>query len=214
MKDLVERFQNSQWKRLDDLNFSKRTILDLLEEGEVLDVGCGDGLLLEYLKKQGLEVTGIDISEKAIEICRERGLTCMQGDITSTLPFVNSSFDSVLIVDVLEHLFQPLDVLREAHRITKQNVFISVPNFVSLPARLQVMFGQVPENNTAYDGHVYWMTWSVIKELLSKSGFQIEKVVLNTFWENVPIIGLVTYLLKKINPSLFALSFIIKARKT
>jgi len=105
------------------------------------------------------------------------------------------------------------EVLKEAHRITRRNLFVSVPNFVSLPARLQVLLGRVPENNTARDGHVYWMTWKVINELLKDTGFVVEELSPNTFWENVPVVGLFTRIMKKLWPSLFALSFIIKAKK-
>lgn len=213
MSSSVERFQNSQWQKLTKLNFSKRTILEILKEGSVLDIGCGDGLLLEHLKNKGHDVSGVDISAKAIEICKQRGLKCSQMDITDKLPFTDSSFDNVLLIDVLEHLFQPQDVLKEAYRVCKKNIFISVPNFVSFPARLQVLLGKVPENNTARDGHAYWMTWKVINNLLAQAGFEREIFVVNTVWERFPIIGSVTRFLARVNPSFFAVSFIIKARK-
>lgn len=213
MSNSVERFQNSQWQKIDELNFSKRAILNLVTHGSVFDIGCGDGLLMEHLKDNGLQVTGIDISDKAIEICKNRGLECRQGDITDTLPFQDNSFDNILLIDVLEHLFQPQEVLKEAHRVCKEYVFISVPNFVSLPARLQVMAGDVPENNTSRDGHAYWMTLSVARSLLEQAGFRIEELITNTFWETIPVAGFVTDALKKVWPSLFALSFVIKAKK-
>ena len=209
----VERFQNSQWKKSDELNFSKRTVLDMVKEGNVLDVGCGDGLLLEHLKNNSLVVSGIDISSTAVDICKERGLDCGQGDISERLPFDDNSYDNVLLIDVLEHLFQPLEVLKEARRVSRKYVFISVPNFVSLSARLQVFFGKVPENNTPRDGHVYFMTMNVIRSLLKQSGLKANEMIVNTFWEKVPAIGLLMATFKKFFPSLFALSFIIKAEK-
>ena len=213
MSRSVEQFQDSQWRRLDELNFSKRAILSLLRKGSVLDVGCGDGLLLEHLKRRGLAVSGIDISAVALRICAERGLDCVQGDISERLPFEDGAFDSVLLIDVLEHLFQPLEVLKEAARVARKHVFISVPNFISLPARLQMLFGRVPENNTPRDGHVYFMTLSVIQALLAEAGLRSETLVVNTFWEGVPVIGRVMAIAAKLLPSLCALSFIIKAEK-
>lgn len=208
MSHSVEKFQNSQWVKLDKINFSKRTILSLVKEGTVLDIGCGDGLLMECLKRENnIKIKGIDISSKAIEICKSRGLDCVQGDITDTLPFADNSFNSVLLIDVLEHIFQPGDVLKEAHRVCTDYVYISVPNFVSFPARLQILLGQVPENNTARDGHVYWMTKKVITDLLNKAGFEVEEIIVNTFWEKV-----LKYV-KNLNQSFFGLSFIIKAKK-
>lgn len=209
----IERFQNSQWEKLNEINFSKRTILEMVKNGSVLDIGCGDGLLLEQLKNKGLTVSGIDISSTAINICKERGLDCIHGDISEKLPFEDNSYDSVLLIDVLEHLFQPIEVLKEARRISKGCVLISIPNFVSLPARAQVFLGRVPENNTPRDGHVYFMTMTVIQSLLKQSGFKIDEIVVNTFWEEIPIVGWGMAVLKKVFPSLFALSFIIKAVK-
>jgi len=208
MSHSVEKFQNSQWVKLDKINFSKRTILGLVKEGTVLDIGCGDGLLMELLKRENnIKIKGIDISSKAVEIAKSRGLDAIQGDITDRLPFKDGEFNSVLLIDVLEHIFQPLDVLKEAHRVCTDYVYISVPNFVSFPARLQILLGQVPENNTARDGHVYWMTKKVITDLLNKAGFEVEEIIVNTFWEKV-----LKYV-KNLNQSFFGLSFIIKAKK-
>jgi methionine biosynthesis protein MetW len=213
MGNSVEQFQNSQWQKLNELNFSKKTILTLVDNGPVLDIGCGDGILLEYLKRKNVIGNGIDISSKAIQICKNRGLDCEQFDITDKLPFKDKSFYSVIMSDVLEHLFQPDVVLKEVHRVCSGYLFISVPNFCSLVARIQVLFGKVPENNTPRDGHVYWMTYEVVKRLLEKSSFKIEKVVVNTFWENKFILGFFLRLLKNLFPSVFALSFIVKAKR-
>lgn len=88
-----------------------------------------------------------------------------------------------------------------------------MPNFVSLPARLQVFFGKVPENSTPRDGHIYWTTYCGILNLLSRSSFEVEYVVSNTFWQDVPVVALFIRILKNIFPSIFALSFVIKAKK-
>ncbi len=209
----VERFQDSQWQKLEELNFSKKTVLLLVTSGNVLDIGCGDGILLEYLRGKGINGKGIDISGKAINICKDRGLDCLQADITGQLPFKDSSFENVILTDVLEHIFQPKLLLSEAHRISSKYVLISVPNFVALPARIQVALGRVPENNTPRDGHVYWMTHKVIKSLLEGAGFEIDTFIVNTIWERFPVIGWLTKTIAKVWPSLFGLSFIVKAKK-
>jgi len=74
MVSSIERFQNSQWEKLKILNFSKKAILGLLNEGSVLDIGCGDGMLLENLKNKGISGRGIDISSRAIKSVRKEGL--------------------------------------------------------------------------------------------------------------------------------------------
>ena len=213
MNHFVEKFQDSQWVKLKDLNFSKKVVLKMVKGKSILDIGCGDGLLLEHIKKEGVIVKGIDISAKAIKLCKDRGLDCGQVDISHPLPFKNNSYEEVLLIDVLEHLFQPIEILKETHRVCREYVYISVPNFVSLPARIQVFLGKIPENNTPHDGHVYWMTHKEISRLLKATGFIIEEVVINTFWENLFMVKYIMRVLKKINPSLFGLSFVIKARK-
>lgn len=209
----VERFQDSQWQKLGRLNFSKQTVLSLIDSGTVLDIGCGDGILMEHLKQKGVTGVGIDISAKAISFCKERGLDCRVADIAEKLPFENGSFDTVILTDVLEHIFQPVELLREAHRVSRRDIAISVPNFASLPARVQMVFGKVPENNTPRDGHVYWMTKRVLFDLLTQAGFAVDILKVNTIWERVPLVGFVTRLCAKMFPSLFALSFIVKAHK-
>ena len=213
MNHLIKKFQDSQWIMLKKLNFSKRIILKMVKGKSILDIGCGDGLILEQLKRKGIVVKGIDISSKANNLCRKRGLDCDQVDIANTLSFKDNSYDEVILIDVLEHLFQPHEILIEAHRVCRKNLYISVPNFVSFPARVQVFLGKTPENNTPRDGHVYWMTYKEITKLLVNTGFVVDKIVVNTFWENILIIKYIMRVLKKINPSLFGLCFVIKARK-
>src|ERR1043166_2084581 len=92
---------------------------------------------------------GLDISEQAVQKCKTAGLDARVFDFAGQpLPFQDRSFDSVVALDVLEHLYDPAQVLREAFRVSRKRVIVSVPNFNSLPARLQVLLGRVPENNT------------------------------------------------------------------
>lgn len=212
----IKTFQDSGWEKPSWLGFSKKTILKIIEGGSILDIGCGDGLLLEELLKvdKARNVIGLDISDKAIERARtQRGLDCRLFDITQKLPFENDQFDAVLLMDVLEHVFMPEAVLNEAVRVSRKNIYISVPNFVSLPARLQVLFGKVPENNTQRKGHTFWFTRKVLRNLIKKGGLNIELEVTNTFWETKFLVGKAVRFLARIWPELFALSFIIKARK-
>ncbi len=90
----------------------------------VLDIGCGGGLLTNYLAKVGHKVTGIDLSESSLRIAR-------QGDSTQNvhyacanaycLPFENGAFDVVAAMDVLEHVEEPSLLLAEASRVLKPN---------------------------------------------------------------------------------------------
>lgn len=216
MDSSIQRFQNIGWENpLDKMHFSRKVVLNNFKENSVIDVGCGSGFLLEKLleKNSGLKVSGLDISPVAIKKAQEKGLDCKLYDITEPLPFADNSFDSALLLDVLEHMFQPEPVLKEAARVARGYVYISVPNFVSLPARTQVFFGRVPENNTLRKGHIFWVTREVIHKLIKNCGLKIEREFINTFWESWPILGSVIKFLVKVWPGLFGLSFVIKAKK-
>ena len=212
----IQKFQNIGWEHpLELLGFNKKMVLDSFKENSVLDIGCGDGFLLKKLleKNKNIKALGVDISPVALGKAKENGIDTMLSDITEALPFENNSFESVLLLDVLEHMFQPEPVLKEAARIAERYVYISVPNFVSLPARMQVLFGKVPENNTLRKGHIFWTTRKVLHSLIKKCGLKIEKEVYTTFWEDKLILGLVMKVLAKIKPELFTLAFAIKVRK-
>jgi hypothetical protein len=93
-------------------------------------------------------------------------------------------------------------------------VILSVPNFASLPARLQAILGRVPENNQPKKGHIYWFTYQVLRSLLQKTGWEIERLAVNTFWSRIPLIGPCMQWCAKTWPGLFALSFVVMARRS
>jgi len=208
----VKKFENVRWENMVQKSFFRHSaILKLIKEKKVLDIGCGDGLFLTALKEKGVEAVGVDISDVAVKKCREKGLNVVLLDANdSSMPFSDKSFELVVLSDVLEHLYNPDDILIEAKRLSKK-VLISVPNFNSLPARLQMLLGRIPENNKPSKGHIYWFNYSVLKDVLAKHGFEIKIIETNTFWENFWGVGVVMKKLKKYFPSLFALSFVVRA---
>lgn len=91
---------------------------------KILDLGCGGGLVSNFLSKQGHEVHGLDISQSSIEIARKydetRKVKYICGSAYST-PYANKSFDIVLAMDMLEHVEEPETVTREASRVIKDD---------------------------------------------------------------------------------------------
>lgn len=208
------KFQNQGWQeKQKELDFKHKAASSLIEKGPILDLGCGDGIFLEHLKRKGVEGIGLDISESAIKLAKSRGVDCRVFDLGGKLPFEDNSFEVVTLIDTLEHLFMPKEVLKEAHRVTKNYIIFSTPNFVSLAARLQVLRGQVPENNTLRKAHVFWATRKVLLQFLKEIGFKVEKEVYDSFYSEKPFLGKIFKILAKIRPEIFALSFIIKAKK-
>lgn len=100
---------------------------------KALDVGCGSGAAMEFLKSKGFEVCGVDMSEDALAFCRQKNLDVVHG-FADRIPYDDKTFDIVLALDVLEHLDRPQDAIREIERILKPGgLFIaSVPAHQSL----------------------------------------------------------------------------------
>jgi SAM-dependent methyltransferase len=95
-------------------------------DATLLDIGCGTGWLAEHFA----DYTGIDGSPDAVAAAAERGRHIVHGDVDQPLPFEDSSFDGVVLKDLLEHVTDPVAVVREAHRVLKPGgrVFASSPD--------------------------------------------------------------------------------------
>lgn len=209
-------FQEHFWGSWDQTEmFRHRAAIDLVRQGPVLDIGAGDGFFLESLKKKrGIEGKGVDLSAVAAEKAEKKGIEVFVVDLANEqFPFADGAFNTVILLDVIEHFFQPELLLAKVSRLTTTDLIMSVPNFSSLPARLQTLLGRVPENNTPRKGHVYWFTWEKLNRLLEAAGFRIEEVRFNANLSRLPFIGAVFLNMAKAWPSLFALSFVVRARK-
>src|SRR6266480_165635 len=99
-------------------------------EGRALDVGCGVGQVVGRLANAGFEAYGVDVSEPNIKRARKVCPKCQLYD-GRTLPFADQFFDSVGALNVLEHVEQPEDFLRELVRVTciGGRLVVSSPNF-------------------------------------------------------------------------------------
>jgi methionine biosynthesis protein MetW len=202
----VKSFEDIRWGvKPQKIQFRHRAAVEFSENIPLLDVGCGDGFLFRLLEPKWVEskkhLFGIDISSVGVEKCREQGFNAMVGDVTENLPYEDKQFKTAVALDILEHVYTPVSLAKELHRVAEV-VIIGVPNFSSLPARLQVLFGKVPENNSPQKGHLQWFNWDVLCSLVEKCGMKIVDVSVNAPW------GL-TFLARKW-PNLFALSFVIK----
>lgn len=95
---------------------------------EILDAGCGTGVMLQDVRLLGT-AEGVDISEEALQLCRQRGLENVRHADVLNLPFVADHFDFVMALDVLEHLDDDSGALREFRRVLKPGgrVFIFAP---------------------------------------------------------------------------------------
>ncbi len=124
-----------------------KIILDVVEtDSRVLDLGCGAGDLLYLLEKEkGAKVQGIEIDEKAIYECVERGLSVFHGDIDSgLLEYPDKSFDYVILNQSMQQVKKAEFVIQEALRVGKK-LIVGFPNFAYFKARLRLFFrGKTP----------------------------------------------------------------------
>ena len=122
------------------------TIAKLVPEGaRVLDLGCGDGALLDLLRRErGCTGYGIEIADAIVLACVQRGVDVIQLNLDQGLSiFEDNSFDVVLQVDTLQHLRNAETMLRETARVGKLGI-VAFPNFAHWPNRLAILRGRMP----------------------------------------------------------------------
>ena len=124
-----------------------KIISDLIEKNtRVLDVGCGDGILMEYLKyNKEIDIRGIEISKDNVQKCLSNGLTVIEGDAEKDLlQFPDGSFDFVILSQTLQAFLNPEIVIKELLRVGKKAI-VTIPNFGFWKVRLHLLIkGTMP----------------------------------------------------------------------
>ncbi len=124
-----------------------QVIADMVTPGKrVLDLGCGDGTLLEYLvTEKQVDGRGVELSQDGVNACVSRGLSVVQGDVDTDLgDYPDDSFDYVILSQTLQAARRPREVLIELLRIG-HSAIVSFPNLGYWRARLHLLwFGRTP----------------------------------------------------------------------
>tara|TARA_B100001057_G_scaffold192681_1_gene193613 strand:- start:1285 stop:1878 length:594 start_codon:yes stop_codon:yes gene_type:complete len=162
-----------------------KVIADLLpNNSRVLDVGCGDGSLMNFLvKEKNIETRGLELDQNNVQDCLNKGLTVIQGDAETELyQFPKKSFDYVILSQTLQAFYKPDKVLNELLRIGK-SVIVSIPNFGYWKVRTSLLlFGKMPVTKTLPN---FWyntpnLHMCTIKDLFnycSDNNINIKKVI-------------------------------------
>lgn len=115
----------------------------------LLDIGCGDGTVIDYLSKHNRlkSAEGIDISKRAVSHVQKKGYKAKVVDITSpefNRFLRNKNYDYVVITEVLEHIYNPENVVKLLYGHVNKALFVSVPNTGFFLHRLRLLFGRFP----------------------------------------------------------------------
>jgi len=130
------------------LRVDLKLVADMVEPGSrALDVGCGDGALLDYLNREKqVDGRGIELSSDGVNACVSSGLSVIQGDADQDLDdYPNQSFDFAILGQTLQATHEPHNVLKNLVRIGKYAI-VSFPNFGYWRVRTSLMFlGKMPQ---------------------------------------------------------------------
>jgi len=131
-----------------------KIIANLIENNtRVLDVGCGDGTLMEFLKdNKKIDIRGIEILKNNVQQCIGKGLTVIEGDAEKDLSqFPDGSFDFVILSQTLQAFLNPEKVISELLRVGKKAI-VTIPNFGYWKIRLHLLIkGTMPVTRTLPD---------------------------------------------------------------
>lgn len=182
-------------------------VLKIIEKGaKVLDVGCGDGAVLKYLKDQAnIEGIGVDLSEKILTQAKQIGIEVIQMDITKlenleALP----EADYILGFEILEHLPNPEEFILKMKNKARQGLIFSFPNSGYFRHRLRLLLGRFPLQWVYHPGeHLRFWTVKDVKWWAAAFGFDLDRLIV---YEGP--LGL-----RKIWPALFGEGIIIKIKK-
>jgi methionine biosynthesis protein MetW len=152
-------------------------MLELLETFDrnqrVLEVGCGNGRLLEKIVGLGFDAIGIDISSEAVARCQEKGLKAERIDVSQGIPY-DEQFEICVSVEVIEHVFDPYHFLAQINGSLKPGAvaILTTPNFGYYVWQWQYLRGNSPSQiHNPY--HVRFFTATYLSEVAQSQGFKV-----------------------------------------
>ena len=160
-------------------------IAEMIPHGaRLLDIGCGDGALLEYLvNAKGVDGRGLELIQQNVNACVARGLSVVQGDADTDLgEYPSGVFDIVILSQTIQATRNPKHVLSELLRIGTRTI-VSFPNFGHWRVRLSLLFkGRMPSTKALahswYDTpNIHLCTIADLAELAHTIGAHIERAL-------------------------------------
>ncbi|MCF6248003.1 MAG: methionine biosynthesis protein MetW [Desulfobacula sp.] len=175
--------------KIDPLRYDLQIIASWIEPGAgVLGLGCGEGDLLHWLKKEkNVKESGIEIEESKVVKCIEKGISVLQGDIYEEIEdYPDNAFDYAICSQTLQQVYEPAKLIQSMMRVAKMSV-VSFPNFGHYNVRLQLAFtGRAPvTKQLPYAWHdtpnIRVLSLNDFEKFSTRIGFNIlKKAAINT----------------------------------
>ncbi len=205
---------------------SHQIALSLIKNNsKILDIGCATGYFAKELLKKGCITYGVDCDvnaiKKAEKYCQEVAVADV--DENDIIPFKKHFFDYVVLMDVLEHLKNPEDVLSTIKPYLKKDgkIIVSVPNVAHASIRWMLFKGEFRYTNTGImdKTHLHFFTQKSLASLIRKTGYRILEFLPTNGMCKVPLLYKITdrlpvvwqYKIACSNPKLFAYQFVVLA---
>lgn len=155
-----------------------RKYLRYKKTGKFLDIGCATGFFINGIRQNtDWEVYGVDFGKAAVNFAKETlKLNAFQGDVTE-LNFPSDYFDFIHINNVLEHVLNPVGVLKECRRMVKTDgiMYLSVPNGFVDSRDLIAFYRSEKQPARSKSGHIFFFPARTMLKILEETGFLIEK---------------------------------------
>jgi len=156
-----------------------RDVLNFVDSGPLLDIGCSFGYTIHAAKQLGLEARGLELDAEVAQYCRSRGYEVDIGTMTE-LPYKSGEFQIVVMKHVLEHTHDPQMALREVWRVLRPGggLFIAVPDsryWKSVRNPYKYHFFDYSDS-LPHTGHCVYYTPDTLTRLITDSGFSVVSV--------------------------------------
>jgi SAM-dependent methyltransferase len=198
------------------------TLMAARPPAKILDLGCSSGLLAERLQGMGHHITGVDLYE--FPDSAERMNAFCRADLSHGIPpEVGTSFDVILMADVLEHLGKPGSLLQQCRDLLtpEGSIMLCVPNIGHWYPRTRATLGMFDyDQRGILDAtHLRFFTRRSIRKLVERSGYTVRRIepvglpldALGVEGTKAHIVRLLDHFLVTLWPTLFGYQFIVEA---
>ena len=157
----------------------KIAVAHIPDGATVLDVGCGVGTFMQYLKSRRPNVTvrGTDVSRRAVELCREKGLDAFQADLT-TEP-LDRQYDYITGFEIIEHVHEAEKLLVTMRDATRKQLILSLPNTGYIEHRMRLaLFGRFPNTQILLHAkeHIRFWTAKDFRDWVGHFGLRVVQI--------------------------------------